>query len=136
MLRLGLCMRGCCEGQREPLTGLMGELMGMIVLPYLGPAAARREQARPAPAAPAARPHALRRCTALSSARAVADPLESVPMRFTYRTSRVWRVWLRIRLRATVRLGNTRISRTRGRYRSCCGAWRAWGCWRTAARGI
>ena len=31
----------------EPLTGLMGDLMGMIVLPYLGPAAARKEQARP-----------------------------------------------------------------------------------------
>ena len=32
------------------LTGLLGELMGMIVLPYQGAAAARREQARPAPA--------------------------------------------------------------------------------------
>ena len=36
----------------EPLTGLLGELMAMIVLPYLGPAAARRERSRPAPAAP------------------------------------------------------------------------------------
>ena len=36
----------------EPLTGLLGELMAMIVLPYLGPAAARRERTRPAPAAP------------------------------------------------------------------------------------
>jgi AcrR family transcriptional regulator len=37
--------------EHRPLTELLGELMGMIVLPYLGPAAARREQARLAPAA-------------------------------------------------------------------------------------
>ena len=36
------------RGEQSPLTGLLGELMGMIVLPYLGAAAARREQARPA----------------------------------------------------------------------------------------
>ena len=34
------------KASAEPLAGLLGELMGMIVLPYLGPAAARREQAR------------------------------------------------------------------------------------------
>ncbi len=87
----GIVYARLLRGQREPLTDLVGELMGMIVLPYLGPAAARREQARPAPAAPA---HALaaRAATvrdASGSARAVADPLESVPMRLTYRTSRV-----------------------------------------------
>src|SRR5580692_8781024 len=32
------------RGDRKLLTGLVGELMGMIALPYLGPAAARREQ--------------------------------------------------------------------------------------------
>ena len=37
------------RGEPEPLTGLLGELMGMIVLPYLGPAAARKEHARAAP---------------------------------------------------------------------------------------
>ena len=37
----------------EPLTGLLGELMAMIVLPYLGPAVARRERTRPAPTVPA-----------------------------------------------------------------------------------
>ena len=41
------------RGEREALLGLVGELMGMIVLPYMGPAAARREQAMPAPKAPA-----------------------------------------------------------------------------------
>jgi hypothetical protein len=60
-------------------------LMGMIVLPYLGPAAARREQALPAPEP--VRPRAARRPA--WPARAVSDPLESVPMRLTYRTSRV-----------------------------------------------
>ena len=39
----------------EPLTGLLGELMAMIVLPYLGPAAARRERARPVPVVRAGR---------------------------------------------------------------------------------
>lgn len=35
------------RGETEPLMSLLGELMGMIVLPYQGPAAARREQAKP-----------------------------------------------------------------------------------------
>ena len=71
------------RGERKPLTGLLGELMGMIVLPYLGAAAARREQTRPAPAGPtcAAEPAA--------AGRAVGDPLEGVAMRLTYRTARV-----------------------------------------------
>ena len=34
-------------GDGRPLTGLLDELMGMIVLQYLGPRAARREQRRP-----------------------------------------------------------------------------------------
>jgi AcrR family transcriptional regulator/DNA-binding MarR family transcriptional regulator len=61
-----------------PLTELMGPLMSMIVLPYLGPAAAARELARPAP----------RRTTApLKYARE--DPLRDLDMRLTYRTVRV-----------------------------------------------
>ncbi len=72
------------RGEREPLTGLMGELMGMIVLPYLGAAAARREQARPAPAG------SVRAGVGLDvPGRAVGDPLEGVQMRLTYRTARV-----------------------------------------------
>ena len=68
----------------ESLTGLLGELMAMIVLPYLGPAAARRERSRPAPASSAVAP----------SARAVAprarrDPLADVNLRLTHRTARV-----------------------------------------------
>ncbi len=59
-----------------PLTALLGELMGMIVLPYLGQAAARREVARPAPAVG-------------SKAPAPGNPLEGLSMRLTYRTIRV-----------------------------------------------
>ena len=33
----------------EPLTGLLGELMSVIVLPYLGQAAAQKELHKPAP---------------------------------------------------------------------------------------
>src|SRR4029077_16284995 len=43
------------RGDGEPLVGLHGELMGLIVLPYLGPAAARRERERPAPVVDVAR---------------------------------------------------------------------------------
>jgi AcrR family transcriptional regulator len=64
----------------EPLVGLSRELMGMIVLPYLGPAAARRERARPVPAAV---DHA---SPGLSSGR---DSLAGIPLRLTYRTARV-----------------------------------------------
>jgi AcrR family transcriptional regulator len=72
------------RGDGEPLTGLLGELMGMIVLPYLGPAAARRERALPVPAStrgPAARDG--------MAARAEHDPLDGIAMRLTYRTARV-----------------------------------------------
>jgi AcrR family transcriptional regulator len=59
------------------LLELTGPLMSMIVLPYLGPAAARRELARPAPTSPNRR------------APVPADPLRDVHMRLTYRTVRV-----------------------------------------------
>ncbi len=85
---VGIVYARLLRGEREPLTGLLGELMGMIALPYLGPAAARRELARPAPAAtPASAARGVG--GAAGFVRAAADPLESVPMRLTYRTSRV-----------------------------------------------
>ena len=68
----------------EPLTELLGELMGMIVLPYLGPAAARREQTRPASVAPP-----VSRRSAKALALSDGDPLQGLPMRLTYRTARV-----------------------------------------------
>jgi AcrR family transcriptional regulator len=62
---------------RRPLLELTGPLMSMIVLPYLGPAAARRELARPAPKPSAGPP------------REAPDPLRELGMRLTYRTVRV-----------------------------------------------
>jgi AcrR family transcriptional regulator len=64
------------HGGAPAVTGLLGPLMGMIVLPYLGAAAAAREVARPAPK---------RR----RAPRAQADPLRDLEMRLTYRTVRV-----------------------------------------------
>ncbi len=65
------------EDGDAPLVELVGPLMAMIVLPYLGTAASRRELARPVPKAP-------------SDARSVAsDPLRDLDMRLTYRTIRV-----------------------------------------------
>jgi AcrR family transcriptional regulator len=62
-----------------PLAVLAGPLMSMIVLPYLGSAAAERELARPAPKA----------LSAHRPATAREDPLKGLDMRLTYRTVRV-----------------------------------------------
>jgi AcrR family transcriptional regulator len=63
--------------QRDSLLELTGALIGMIVLPYLGPAAAHKETSRPAP-------------EGRIRARAVSrDPLRDLEMRLTYRTVRV-----------------------------------------------
>jgi AcrR family transcriptional regulator len=66
----------------EPLAGLVGDLMSMIVLPYLGPAAARAEQSRAAALPVPAEAYA-------PLAIADSDPLQALPMRVTYRTARV-----------------------------------------------
>jgi AcrR family transcriptional regulator/DNA-binding MarR family transcriptional regulator len=63
--------------QGDSLLQLTGPLMSMIVLPYLGGPAARKELERPVP----------HRDT--SSRRAVEDPLRDLEMRLTYRTVRV-----------------------------------------------
>jgi AcrR family transcriptional regulator len=73
------------RGDREPLAGLLGELMSMIVLPYQGAAAARREQRRPLPPASALTAAA----GSAIAGRTGGDPLEGLPMRLTYRTARV-----------------------------------------------
>ena len=65
-----------------PLTGLANELMGILALPYLGAAAARREQTRPVPSLAASE-------AVPPDARGARDPLEGVAMRMTYRTARV-----------------------------------------------
>lgn len=66
------------NNQQASLRDLQGELMALLVLPYLGAAAASREQRRPSPRSGSSR-----------SARSDLDPLEGVPMRITYRTARV-----------------------------------------------
>jgi AcrR family transcriptional regulator len=62
------------NGDLLPLTG---PLMGMIALPYLGPAAARKESSRPVPE---------HRARSLPTNE---DPLRDLQMRLTYRTVRV-----------------------------------------------
>jgi AcrR family transcriptional regulator len=69
------------EGSSEPLTNLLGPLMSMIVLPYLGARAASKELSRPALDV-----HEGGRQPARSRSK---DPLEGLEMRLTYRTVRV-----------------------------------------------
>lgn len=75
---LAILRRRIAQGERVSLCELHGELSAMIVLPYLGAAAARREQTRAAPQL--SRP---RTAVSLGS-----DPLAELPMRLTYRTAR------------------------------------------------
>jgi AcrR family transcriptional regulator len=79
---LGDFRRG--DPKAELLTQLAPSLVGMIVFPYLGPVASRREAERPAPlkSANGRRAHGVEEC-------AVADPFRDLPLRFTYRTARV-----------------------------------------------
>ena len=65
------------SGAQPPLSELAGALMAMIVHPYLGSAAARRELARPAPKASG------------QNNGAIKDPFKDLSIRFTYRTARV-----------------------------------------------
>jgi AcrR family transcriptional regulator len=65
---------------REPFAALLGPLMSMIVLPYMGARAASSELTRkPPPLPPRRRP----------PRRSAKDPLEGLDMRLTYRTVRV-----------------------------------------------
>jgi AcrR family transcriptional regulator len=64
------------RGGELPFLTLLNQLMGIVVMPYLGGAAARRELARPVPVARAVK-------------RASGDPLRELDMRLTYRTIRV-----------------------------------------------
>jgi len=65
------------EPGARPLTGLLGELMSVIVLPYLGQSAAQKELHKPAPQLKTRTTPAQR------------DPLDGLDMRITYRTVRV-----------------------------------------------
>ncbi len=65
------------EGDRRPLVELANQLMGMIVLPYLGPTAARKERGRAVP------------MEIVQVGNPPANPLRDLEMRLTYRTVRV-----------------------------------------------
>lgn len=65
------------EEPHAPLVELAAPLTAMIVQPYLGPAAARRELDRPTPN------------QANTTARGPSDPFKDIPIRFTYRTALV-----------------------------------------------
>ncbi|HEY7953592.1 MAG TPA: TetR family transcriptional regulator [Solirubrobacteraceae bacterium] len=65
------------EANPKPLSGLLGELMSVIVLPYLGQASAQKELSKPAPKLQTKTTPAQR------------DPLDGLDMRITYRTVRV-----------------------------------------------
>jgi AcrR family transcriptional regulator len=68
------------EGGAEPFVDLLGALMSIVVLPYLGPRAASAERARSAPA----------RATGAGDGQAIGDdPLEGLDIRLTQRTVRV-----------------------------------------------
>lgn len=66
------------EAEHPPLLELVNPLMSMIVMPYLGPAVARRELQKPMPKSVLPRPPLI-----------AGDPLRGLPMRITYRTVRV-----------------------------------------------
>lgn len=72
-----LMQEGGTEDGGTSLVELANPLMAMIVLPYLGPAAVRKELARPVPPAP----NGVRRTAS--------DPLRDLDIRLTYRTVRV-----------------------------------------------
>jgi AcrR family transcriptional regulator len=79
------------RGERAPLADLHGELMTMIVLPYLGPAAARRERRRTTPTSspvetPAGDGGGSSRGIDARSCEDHDDPLRDIPIRLTYRT--------------------------------------------------
>jgi AcrR family transcriptional regulator/DNA-binding MarR family transcriptional regulator len=67
------------RGDEQPLIDLLGPLMSIVVLPYHGPRAARRELQQPHPAAP-------RKAAAQAPPR---DPLQGLSIRLTHRTVRV-----------------------------------------------
>ena len=73
---LGVVHARLLDGGPRRLSGLLNQLMAMVVLPYLGPGAAARELEYPTPRARRRAP-------------ATRDPLRELDMRLTYRTVRV-----------------------------------------------
>jgi AcrR family transcriptional regulator/DNA-binding MarR family transcriptional regulator len=83
------------RGEREPLTSLFGDLMAMIVLPYLGPAAAHGERRGTRTLSPGPRtlsPGPQGTGHPADSSMSANALLADLPMRLTYRTARVLEV--------------------------------------------
>ncbi|MFZ1154496.1 MAG: helix-turn-helix domain-containing protein, partial [Solirubrobacteraceae bacterium] len=72
------------ERSARPLVELTGPLMSMIVLPYLGPAASRKELDRPVPV-PSVAPKGSNGHVPVPAS----DPFRGLPIRITFRTVRV-----------------------------------------------
>jgi AcrR family transcriptional regulator len=86
----GETSRGGSRVSREhSLTELVGPLTSMIVQPYLGPAAARRELDRPTPRRDAGLTAEDADVSNGRSEQSVTDLFRGLPIRFTYRTARV-----------------------------------------------
>jgi DNA-binding MarR family transcriptional regulator len=87
----GIVYARVARGESRPLMDLLGELMGIIVLPYLGPAVARREQRRagPGPVSAGAGGGSVAGRGSSMFLAARRDPLGEVRMRLTYRTAQV-----------------------------------------------
>ena len=66
------------QERKEPLTDLLGPLMSIITLPYLGPTAAGQELTRPVPPC--------RTQTSSHRSTRSRDPLDGLDIRLTYRT--------------------------------------------------
>ncbi len=86
---LAIVYKRLLNGERAPLTDLHGELMGMIVLPYLGPAAASRERRGIGTFSSGRESPAGVKSPTRSADFSGGDPLAGIPMRLTYRTARV-----------------------------------------------
>jgi AcrR family transcriptional regulator len=71
------------DQRAEPLPEIGAQLMSMIVLPYLGPTAARRELGRSVPRDPP--------MTSSRKSQSLIDPIAGLNMRLTYRTVQVLR---------------------------------------------
>lgn len=78
---LAILHQRLCEEEHAPLRSLLGDLMSMIVLPYLGAQAARHERRRAVPEPP--------HTGGAPADAAPAELLAQLPMRMTYRTARV-----------------------------------------------
>lgn len=89
VLQARIAVAGQAEsGARPRLRDLLGELMALIVLPYLGAASARRERSR---RAPSDADHAKGEAEAIDAGEAIgaSDALADLPIRLTYRTALV-----------------------------------------------